>query len=1222
MVRAVERAPGAGLYIIQDVCELGVPADARRLREAWDRVAARHSALRTRIETASDGELGKTVVSEPDYEWSEEDWSGLAEEQLPNALERFLERDRERGFGWSEGVPMRFAVLRTPAQKSIVIWSVHHVLLDGRSMTAVWREWLAAYDGLPLPAISEDGLRGDDAPAEGAEEYWREHLKETGQRTSFITDRLFPGCAASPSGAGRAKVELSEEETARAHEYARRHGFTAHTLVQGAWALLLSRYSGSNDVVFGVTRSLARFARGAAGMHIHTLPLRVSADTSAPVVQWLQQLRAQWQTQRAFETTPLDQACRWGGRNGGAAPFDSILIYEHARPIDTLRQMDASWKARGLTRVQRTDSPVTVAAFGAPELSVELIYDRRLFCPETIRPLAAHLLELLRGLIAQPDVKVAALSMLTPEERRWLVDEIHHTGAPLLPDLRAQHFFEEQAALAPGRTAIEWDSAAFFALPPELPGERLAAMLETSRARLVIAQGVRREWFAARGCTVLDAGTEWEERADSPPMRAGFDDAAYAVFTSGSTGRPKAVVLTHRGLVNYITGAASAFGIGDSDRRLQFAPIGTDVFIGETCCCLSRGAVLVIYPPEADRTLGEYLRRLREARITITSIASSWASEWAASIEHGVELPPQLRAVVVGMERVQPAAFETWRRIAKGRLRWFNAYGPSETSVVATIYEAGTSVWEESGHVPIGATLPNVRAYVLDEAGALVPAGLIGELYVGGEGVGRGYLGASEKDVSRFRDDPFAPGGKRRMYRTGDLVYRLPDGNLVFVGRADRQVKLRGFRIELEEIEAALASHPGIRHCAVVLTGTEGRQKIAAYVEAAPGTPSSPSDWRAHLERRLPAHMLPAGFVVLPKMPATPSGKIDRRSLPPFEPARENPATASVPATDLERLLVDLWRDALDTTRVEPGDDFFERGGDSLAATRLIVAIEKHLGLQLPLAALMRAPTPARMAALLDDPAYGKPGALQAGGPFLTLKSSGSRPPLICITTTAAGPHCLERLALRLAPEQPLLVLPAIDPEPDRAGTVDRLAAHVREALRSAAQKGPYLLGGYCLGGVVAFTVARQLCAEGEEVRLVALFDAAAPGYPRVLQSGRGYLRQAGEWLRGRASFSASDVTQHVRMMTKMARKRPVLRPAPEVAQFPIVQFIARQEPITTRVWEDPRLGWRDLCASASFVEVAAGHENIFAGEAMDEIAARLEEHLLCACASRAAEAR
>ncbi|MGD0580178.1 MAG: condensation domain-containing protein, partial [Bryobacteraceae bacterium] len=275
MVLAAMRAPEAGVYLIQDVCEMEEPADPGRLQDAWRIIARRHRALRTRIEAGSTGDLRQSVEPAPRYEWSVQDWTTIPCSELNAELSRFLQRDRERGFRWEDGVPMRFACIRTANRNSILVWTVHHAVLDGRSLAIVWREWLAAYGGSPPTESAESDPAGASTPPEGAENYWRDCLTGISQTSDFITDRFIAASPVNALALGKERVGLNAEETGAIHEYARRHGFTAHTLVQGAWSLLLSRYSGREDVVFGVTRARRGSGSSAVGMLINTLPLRV-----------------------------------------------------------------------------------------------------------------------------------------------------------------------------------------------------------------------------------------------------------------------------------------------------------------------------------------------------------------------------------------------------------------------------------------------------------------------------------------------------------------------------------------------------------------------------------------------------------------------------------------------------------------------------------------------------------------------------------------------------------------------------------------------------------------------------------------------------------------------------------------------------------------------------------------------------------------------------------
>lgn len=1260
MALASMRSPHAGLYIVQDVCELEAGIDEARLKDAWARVARRHGALRTRIEESGAGEFRQRVEAAPEFEWRSEDWSGVEERQVSAALEAWLAEDRRRGFRWADGVPMRFAHFRLAGGRAIVVWSVHHAILDGRSMTLAWQEWLAEYEGRTQKSENEKPWTGDAVP-DGAAEYWRQYLEGSGEAARQITDRLTGTRAGGEAGAGRASASLSEEATEELHERARANGYTAHTLVQGAWALLMSRYEGAGDVLFGVTRTGRRSGSTAPGMMIRTLPLRVRVDEDRPAAAWLQELRREWLRQRQFEAAPLEDVCRWAGLPAAAAPFETWLVYDHASPLETLRKMDPAWNARKLRRVQKTEAPLTVTVYGAPALTVEIIYDRQRYCEETGRGLSRHLLELIRNLTEHPDAPVWKLEMLGREERRWLIEDVNRTPAPPAERVQVHRLIEAQAERRPEAVAIEWDGgrvtygeldrwadsivrrlgdagaepneivgvraqslagtaaamlgvlksgAAFLVLPQDLPEERLALMLETAGMKRVIACGGNTDWMAARGLAVIDGTPDPRTVSGRRLESAGLDDAAYAVFTSGSTGRPKAVVVAHRGLANYVTAAVQKYGLSESDRRLQFVHAGSDAFIAEVFCCLGAGATLVEWPDGAGKTVGEYARVVRRRRITVTSMPARWAGEWAAALEAGGELPRDLRAVIVGMEKVQPASFGVWERLAQGGLRWFNVYGPSETSGVATVYEAGGSEWKEAGHVPIGKPIPNVRAYVLDERGRPVPAGVAGELYIGGEGVGLGYLGGGADDEARFLPDPFASGGSGRMYRTGDVAFRLPDGNLVFLGRKDHQVKIRGFRVELEEIEAALAGHPSVAHCAVSLMGAEGRERLAAYVELREGAAAAPEEWRAHLRRRLPEPMIPAVFVTMDRLPRTASGKIDRRALPEAAQEIERSAADAAGESAVENRLGELWAEALGIRRAGPEDDFFALGGDSLAATRLLMLVARESGAELSLGDLLRAPTPARLAALLEG--IGKHPAAETGrSDFVLARAEGSRAPLILVATAVEFAWRMAKLAELLDAEQPTYVLAAVEEDAGRKGMAERLAPRVAEAVMRVTGGGPCVLGGYCLGGLVAYHAAQLLRAQGCDVRLVALLDTPAPGYPKVLREGPKYARQAREWLSGRAEYTLRDIGGHLRALWGVARKRAEER-TPARAPFPVLQVMAGCDEVSQRVWEDPRLGWRELSEGGfESARVDAKHEGLLDAGALPQVAAVLNRALM-----------
>lgn len=1224
MVLASLGAPRAGYYVIQDVCEMPERVDAGLLQRAWRFIAARHAALRTAIRVREGQPLGIELPEPPNVPWRELD--GMA-------LKEFLAKDRAAGFDFDSGPPMRFAILRTASDATTIVWTSHHALLDARSYTIVWGEWLEIYDSLvkgeEVAKRAPDVSRAPVIPDPGrAGEFWREYFDGVVETTDYIVDRLKPDTPPAEP-VGRHTVQLSEERTRELHEFARDCGVTLNTMVQAAWAQALSRYSGRGDVVFGVTRSgrTPGSDDNAVGFFLNTLPLRVRMDSKAGTESWLKGIRKQWTALRDWDRTPLDAIQKWPGLPAGTPLFDSVLNYEHEPPIETLRRKEARWAGRTLERHQRTDGALTLAAYGSPTLTLQAIYDTKFFCAETINAL-------LPDLRCFPNIAEDARPDFSPE--------------PLSP-LCAHELFEHQAARTPQHPALEFPGgalsydelnrsanrlawhlrdrgigpedrvavcmhasphaitailailkagAAFVPIDPAFPGDRRAAMLATAQPKLVIDS--------------LDGmKPDFEHQPDANlAVAAHLENAAYAIFTSGSTGTPKAVVVTHGGLANHTFHAPAIYGIDSTDRRLQFANVASDVFVAEIFNYLTYGATLVLGWDRANTSIRDFLDFLDRRRISITGLPSAWWHEWVAAIEHGNTFrPTALRAVIAGMEKINPAAYRSWKRTLGSSIRLFNAYGPTETSLTATIYEAGSSDWEREAFVPVGKPIPNTTVHVLDRFGRPVPAGVKGELFIGGLGVARGYLNAPEPAADRFLPDPFSRRRDARLYKTGDLGFQLPDGNLVFLGRRDRQVKVRGFRIELEEIETALAAHPAVKHCAVITLGEEGKRRVAAYFEPRDTAPSI-SDLHSHLSRRLPAHMIPQAFYLLSQTPLTPAGKIDYSGLPSATAVPLGDSAAyQAPTTATEKRLAEIWIEVLGAsnaaTPIGVADNLFERGASSLDTARLITMVEAQFGKLVEASSIWRAPTLGRMAALLDgaSPAYEDAGAVVA------LQPKGSRPPFFCFPGADDNPYYFLALARSVDPDQPFYIVRDPRPSEERAiFLVEEAAGRFIEAIREVRPEGPYVVGGHCYGGIVAFEVARQLIALGERVTKVVMFEVAAPGYPKIVRHLPEYGKHALSILAGNRRVTAAEARGHLRVVAKVLRRRaetfqrrmllraglkrvvekrdnPKFHPntqagrtyAPKPIDCNVVQFIAADERHSTQILDDPRLGWREF---------------------------------------------
>ncbi|HEX2091396.1 MAG TPA: amino acid adenylation domain-containing protein, partial [Longimicrobiaceae bacterium] len=678
---------------------------------------------------------------------------------------------------------------------------------------------------------------------------------------------------------------------------------------------------------------------------------------------------------------------------------------------------------------------VELAMREGPEgITGSLVYNADLFDEATVASHVEHFHLLLEAAAADPARRISTLAPLVEAERRLQVVEWNRTERAFPRDRCAHGLFEAQAERTPdapafisgGKTLTYGElnrgadrlarrlrargvgpesrvaicvergpemlvavlgtlkaGAAYVPLDPGNPAERLAYALEDSGATVLLTQERLRDGlpeFAGQVLPLDEAGEDADapthparERAGKPSPR----NAAYVIYTSGSTGKPKGVVVEHRSLVNFAEAARAEYGIGAGDRVLQFASLSFDASAEEIFPALFGGAALVPRTEEMLRTIPAFLERCAEEGVTVLDLPTAFWHEVVVELEQGEGVvPPCVRLIIIGGERALPERVAAWRARVGSRVRLVNTYGPTETTVVATAVDLADSPARACAAlplspVPIGRPVANARAYILDREMRPVPVGVRGELYVGGEGVARGYLGRPELTAERFAPNPFAGEPGARLYRTGDVARRRRDGELEFVGRADFQVKVRGFRVEPGEIEAALVRHPRVQEAVVVAREDEpGRTRLVAHVVPAPASPAAgpapgAAELRTFLKGSVPEYMVPSAFVLLDRLPLTSSGKVDRRALP--EPGEAGSGGAHLsPRTPTERAIAVIWSDVLRVERVGAHDDFFALGGHSLVATRVASRVREALGVELPLRALFEAPTVAGLAERVD----------------------------------------------------------------------------------------------------------------------------------------------------------------------------------------------------------------------------------------------------------------
>ncbi|MEL7501569.1 MAG: amino acid adenylation domain-containing protein [Cyanobacteria bacterium J06554_6] len=662
------------------------------------------------------------------------------------------------------------------------------------------------------------------------------------------------------------------------------------------------------------------------------------------------------------------------------------------------------------------------------------------------------------------------------------------------PDTLVALHLTRSAAMVVAFLAVLKAGGAYVPIDPSYPQARRAYLLNDAQAPVLLTEkGLLASLPAFAGeCLCLDR--DWATIAQHPthnlPIRTTADSLAYVIYTSGSTGNPKGVLIPHRGLVNHARAMAAAFEMQpcvgaaspQPDRMLQFSSMSFDIIIEEVYPTLISGGCLILRTDAVAQSIKAFVEFVQQHQITILNLPTAFWHELVRGMET-YPLPTSVRLVVVGGEKASRAMYACWRELVGERVRWLNTYGPTETTVSATLFDPLAAQFDYTHEeLPIGRPLPNVTAHILNEQLEPVPLGTGGELYIGGAGLAKGYHRLPAKTAERFVDSPFDAG--QQLYKTGDLVRQRPDGTIEFLGRADFQVKIRGFRIEPGEIEARLEQHPSIAQQIVVAReDTPGKKRLVAYVVPKAGR-ANVQEIRDFLAKSLPEYMIPSAFVVLEDLPLTTNGKVDRRSLP--EPAYEI-GTGAAPETELETQLVGIWQEVLSLPAVGVTDNFFELGGYSLLVARFFNQLERELGYSVPYTLLLEVPTIRELAQRLTATAQ----LTAPAHPLLVTLAQGENEPPLFLIHDADGDTSLY-LNLAQALSRPVY---GLRPRRDAQGNLvhsylNRMAADYRQAIQTVQPAGPYLVGGLCAGGILAFEVALQLRALEQPVALVALLEA------------------------------------------------------------------------------------------------------------------------------------
>lgn len=890
-------APESGIYFQQLNFTLQGNLNVPAFQQAWQKVVERHQALRTLFLWEGREKPLQVVLKSVNLPWENLDWQHLSSWEQQERLQAFKQSELEQQVPLNQAPIMRWRLVQLQADTYELIWSHHHLVTDGWSMSIILQEVLAFYQALDknenisLPPVLpyRDYIAWlDKYDIEQAQTFWKKILDGFTNPTPLIVDR----CATDRISLEKSAYEqqyLSAKTTTALQSLAKQNSFTLNTIVQAAWALLLSRYSGESDIVFGVTVSgrppTLSGVESMVGLFINTVPIRIQVPKNIQVLPWLKQLFSQQMERDLYSYSPLVEIQANSQVSEGRPLFESLLVFENYPLDESSKHTFGSLEITNITGVEQTNYPLTAIAIPGAELLIRISYDTERFDAATISRMLGHLQTLLEAIASQPEQYVQDLSLLTLEEKQHLLSTWTANHTKYSPNQCLHELFEQQVVKTPYAVAVEFESqqltyqelneranqlghqlqsmgvgpevlvgicversllmlvgllgilkagGAYVPLDPDYPQERLAYSLNDSQISVLLTQhkllASLPDCKAKVLCLDSDLNRINEQSQENPNSGVTPDNLAYVIYTSGSTGNPKGVLVRHQNVVCLFAGTESLFHFQATDVWTMFHSYAFDFSVWEIWGALIYGGKLVIVPYLMSRDPEAFYNLVCTKNVTVLNQTPSAFRQFVpVDLEQSQKL--NLRYVIFGGEALDKTSLRPWfERHSDRSPQLVNMYGITETTVHVTYYPL-TSADLDTTTSCIGVPIPSLYVYILDEQRQPVPTGLWGEMYVGGGGVTRGYLNRPELSAERFIADPSGDRPSAYLYKTGDLGRYNWDGRLEYLGRLDNQVKVRGFRIELGEIESVLAQHPAVQQAVVIVReDTLAYKHLAAYI--------------------------------------------------------------------------------------------------------------------------------------------------------------------------------------------------------------------------------------------------------------------------------------------------------------------------------------------------------------------------------------------------------
>ncbi|BAU09879.1 McnA [Leptolyngbya sp. NIES-3755] len=1101
--------PDSPAYNIYHTIRIEGVLDVGAWKQAWDQAFQAHSILRSHYVEANgqpfrvvqSGKIPLQYIQATD--WSEE------------TLETQIFAETTKLFHLETEPAIRVSLFQRSDQEFIQVITLHHIAGDMWTFDLLIRDWGRFYQGKSVESRTRSAVQ---ATTYADYVNWQSEMLscDRGKELIDFWNQQLAGELSELDLPGQSSSQTTSETQSfllPAHliESLKSQGYSLYRVLLTAFLVLLYRYTGESDLAIG-TAMAGRWGtdsfQDVIGYFSNMVPLRVPmqaelefgtllerVDRIVREVQAhqdlpLQELVKQKKTSRLFSVTFTWQKHRWITQSFGELTLTPYLL-EH--------QGGATF-----------DLDLQVVEAG-DRFNLVWQYNAERFDSDLITRMAQQFETLLESVVCTPQERISHLSILPAEQQSQLLVEWNDT-AQSIPSSCVHELISAQAARTPNAIAVQFDQEQITYQELEARSHQLARFLQSKGVQpddlvgICMARSIdfivgilgilkaggafvpldptypkeRLELLMSDAqVTVLLTNLDEVESFSAAPVQSNVknNNLAYVIYTSGSTGKPKGVMIEHQSMVNHNLAVIREYELEECDRVLQASALSFDIAIEEIFPTLICGATLVLRSPDCLMSTRQFLQFVEAYQITVLNLPTAlWHQIVYGLTELDLVLPSAVRLVVVGGEKASRSTYLTWFERVGNYPRWLNTYGPTEATVIATVYDPIRSGFDQ-GELSIGSAIDNVQTYVLDAQMQPVPIGVAGELYIGGLGVARGYLRRPEQTQEKFIEHQFPGLPPQRLYRTGDLVRYRQDGKLEYLGRNDDQVKIRGFRIELGEIEFALNQHSAVKDSIVLAQS----QRLIAYIVAQQSI--EPEELQRFLKQSMPNYMVPSAIVELTAFPLTANGKVDRKALLEIAPTTST-RTISLPQTSIEHQLVRIWQDVLKVEPISVEDDFFELGGHSLLMLQLAAKMEQALGKPIPMAMLYQVPTIRQLSQVLEDERADFSSALiqfQAG--------DLSRSPLFCIPGATGTFRFCEGLRAHLDSEQPIYGIQELSI--DSSTTLEMMADHAVREMRQFQPEGPYYLMGYSMGAAVAYEIAQQLHAQGQEVALLALI---APG--------------------------------------------------------------------------------------------------------------------------------